>query len=185
MFERFTTPARDVVVQAQDSARRVGDDQIGVEHLLLGLLASDEGDGRARSILAEFGVTTEAVERELAARHVPGRLGAAEADALESIGIDLEAIRRRVEEAFGEGALDRGVRRPRRGHIPFTRQAKKVLELSLREARALRHDYIGTEHVLLGLTRLDDEPTAGVLRALEASPKAIHARVLAELRKAS
>jgi len=185
MFERFTTPARNAVVGAQGSARRLGDDQIGVEHLLLGLLATDERDGLARSVLESFGVTAEAVERELAARHVPGRLGAAEADALESIGIDLEAIRRRVEEAFGEGALDRAPRRPRRGHIPFTRQAKKVLELSLREARALRHDWIGTEHLLLGLTQFDDEPAAGALRALQAPPKAIHARVLAELRKAS
>jgi ATP-dependent Clp protease ATP-binding subunit ClpA len=185
MFERFTKPARNVVVQAQGSARRLGDDRIGVEHLLLGLLATDDGDGVARSVLDGFGVTAEAVERELTARRATGRLGPAEADALESIGIDLEAIRRRVEEAFGEGALDHGARRPRRGHIPFTRQAKKALELSVREARSLRHNHIGTEHLLLGLTRFEDEPAAGALRALQAPPKAIHARVLAELRKAS
>jgi ATP-dependent Clp protease ATP-binding subunit ClpA len=185
MLERFTTPARNAVVQAQGSARRLGDDRIGVEHLLLGLLATDDGDGLARSVLESFGVTAEAVERELAARRVSGRLGQAEADALESIGIDLEAIRRRVEEAFGEGALDRGPRRPRRGHIPFTRRAKKALELSLREARSLRHRHIGTEHLLLGLTRFEDDPAADALRSLEAPPKVIHARVLAELHKAS
>jgi ATP-dependent Clp protease ATP-binding subunit ClpA len=183
MFERFTKPARETVVQAQGVARRLGDDHIGVEHLLLGLLTDEEGV--AAAALADLGVTTEAVERELAVRRAPGRLGAADAEALESIGIDLEAIRRRVEESFGAGALDRGAAPSRRGHIPFTRQAKKVLELSVREAVALRHDSIGTEHILLGLTRSADEPAAGVLRALQAPPEAIHAKLVAELRKAS
>ena len=183
MFERFSKPARESVVQAQAAARRLGDDHIGVEHLLLGLLTQDES--RAAAAMADLGVTAEGVERELAARRLPGRLGAAEAEALESIGIDLEAIRRRVEESFGAGALDRGTSRPRCGHLPFSKQAKKVLELSLREALALRHDHIGTEHVLLGLTRSPDEPAEGVLRALKAPPEAIRARLLAELRKAS
>ena len=181
MFERFTKAARESVIQAQSAARRLGDDHCGVEHLLLGLLA--EG-GHAAATLTELGVTTEAVERELAARRVPGRLGPAEAEALSAIGIDLEAIRRRVEESFGPGALDRGAGR-RRGHIPFTKPARKTLELGLREALALRHHHIGTEHVLLGLTRAADEPAAGVLRALQAPPEAIHATLLAKLRKAS
>jgi ATP-dependent Clp protease ATP-binding subunit ClpA len=185
MFERFTTPARNAVVEAQGSARRLGDDRIGVEHLLLGVLATDDRDGLARSVLESFGVTTETVERELATQRLPGRLGPDEADALESLGIDLNEIRRRVEDAFGEGALDRHAGRARRGHLPFTRQARKVLELSLREAMALRHRRIGTEHLLLGLTRSIDEPAASALHALDAPPKAIHARVLAELREAS
>jgi ATP-dependent Clp protease ATP-binding subunit ClpA len=183
MFERFTKPARESVVQAQEAARRLGDDYIGVEHLLLGLLTQEES--LAASALAGLGVTAEGVERELAVRRSRGRLGPAEAEALETIGIDLEAIRRRVEESFGAGALDRGTARSRRGHVPFTKEAKKVMELSLREALALRHDHIGTEHVLLGLTRSADEPAAGVLRALEAPAEAIRARLLAELRKAS
>jgi ATP-dependent Clp protease ATP-binding subunit ClpA len=180
VFERFTKPARESVVQAQGAARRLGDDRIGVEHLLLGLLAEE---GMAASALAELGVTTEAVERELAARR-PGRLGPAEAEALSAIGIDLEAIRRRVEASFGAGALDRGAPH-RRGHIPFTKQAKKALELGLREAIALHHHEIGSEHVLLGLTRAADEPAAGVLRALQAPPDAVRATLLAKLRKAS
>jgi ATP-dependent Clp protease ATP-binding subunit ClpA len=181
VFERFTKPARESVVQAQGAARRLGDDRIGVEHLLLGLLAEQ---GMAASALTELGVTTEAVERELAARRGPGPLGAAEAEALSAIGIDLEAIRRRVEESFGPGALDRGAPR-RSGHIPFTRQAKKALELGMREALALRHKEIGSEHLLLGLTRAADEPAAGVLRALQAPPEAVRATLLAKLRKAS
>jgi ATP-dependent Clp protease ATP-binding subunit ClpA len=182
VFERFTKPARESVVQAQGAARRLGDDHIGVEHLLLGLLAEEQGG--AASALAELGVTAEAVERELAAKRLPGRLGPAEAQALESIGIDLEVIRRRVEESFGAGALDRGAPR-RRGHLPFTRDAKKALELGLREAIALRHKEIGSEHLLLGLTRAAGESAAGVLRALQAPPEAVRATVLAKLRKAS
>jgi Clp amino terminal domain, pathogenicity island component len=99
MFERFTRPARESVFQAQGAARRLGDDQIGVEHLLLGLLAEEESV--AAVTLAELGVTAEGVERELAAIRGLGRLGPAEAEALLSIGIDLEAIRRRVEASFG------------------------------------------------------------------------------------
>jgi ATP-dependent Clp protease ATP-binding subunit ClpA len=182
MFERFTRPARESVIQAQGAARRLGDDWIGVEHLLLGLLA--EREGVAATTLAEFGVTTEGVERELAAIRGVGRLGPAEAEALRSIGIDLEAIRRRIEASFGPGALDRGAPR-RRGHLPFTKPAKKAIELGLREAIALKHKEIGTEHLLLGLTRAPDEPATAVLRALQAPPEAIRANLLARLRKAS
>lgn len=181
MFERFTKPARETVVQAQAAARRLGDDRIGVEHLLLGLLTEE---GVAASTLTGHGVTTEAVERELASRRAPGRLGPAEAEALSAIGIDLDEIRRRVEESFGAGALDRGTGR-RHGHIPFTKQAKKALELGLREAIALRDNEIRTEHLLLGLTRAADEPAAGVLRSLQAPPETVRATLLAKLRKAS
>ncbi len=66
---------------------------------------------------------------------------------LESLGISLDTARQRVEEAVSQGAGTPS------GHIPFTPQAKKVLELALVEARLLGHDYIGTEHILLGLIR--------------------------------
>ena len=67
------------------------------------------------------------------------------AKALESLGLRLEAVRQQVEEIIGKG------QQAPSGHIPFTPRAKKVLELSLREALQLGHDYIGTEHILLGL----------------------------------
>jgi ATP-dependent Clp protease ATP-binding subunit ClpC len=76
---------------------------------------------------------------------------------LESLGISLDAVRQQVEEIIG-----RGQQAPS-GHIPFTPRAKKVLELSLREARQLGHDYIGTEHILLGLIREGDGLAAQVL----------------------
>jgi ATP-dependent Clp protease ATP-binding subunit ClpA len=79
------------------------------------------------------------------------------ATALESLGISLEAVRAQVEEIIGQGQS------APTGHIPFTPRAKKVLELSLREAKQLGHNYIGTEHVLLGLIREGEGVAAQVL----------------------
>ncbi len=79
------------------------------------------------------------------------------ARALESLGISLQAVRRDVEEIIGRG------QQPPSGHIPFTPRAKKVLELSLRESNQLGHNYIGTEHILLGLLREGEGVAAQVL----------------------
>ena len=187
MFERFTDKARKVAVDAQVTARRLGHGHIGTEHLLLGLV---QDDGIAAQVLAGLGVTSEAVEREVLAEVGRGPLGAGDAEALGAIGIDLDEVRRRVEEAFGPGALhwhpDRNCRgaRPRLGHVPFTPRSKKVLELSLREALALKHNYIGTEHILLGLVREGEGLAMLVLDRLGAGPEAIRARVLDALRSA-
>src|SRR5262250_669778 len=77
------------------------------------------------------------------------------AKALESLGISLEAVRQQVEEIIGQG------QQAPSGHIPFTPRAKKVLELSLREALQLGHVYIGTEHILLGLIAAREAPPRG------------------------
>ena len=79
------------------------------------------------------------------------------ARALESLGISLDAMRTAVEDIIGQGQQKQS------GHILFTPRAKKVLELSLREALQLGHDYIGTEHILLGLIREGDGVAAQVL----------------------
>jgi ATP-dependent Clp protease ATP-binding subunit ClpA len=79
------------------------------------------------------------------------------AKALESLGISLEAVRAQVEETIGQG------QRAATGHVPFTPRAKKVLELSLREALQFGHNYIGTEHILLGLVREGEGVAAQVL----------------------
>jgi len=84
------------------------------------------------------------------------------AKALESMGISLEAVRNQVEEIIGRGSSAPS------GHIPFTPRAKKVLELSLREALQLGHNYIGTEHILLGLIREGEGVAAQVLTKLGA-----------------
>jgi ATP-dependent Clp protease ATP-binding subunit ClpC len=85
------------------------------------------------------------------------------AKALESLGISLEGVRQQVEEIIGQGQ-----QAPSR-HIPFTPRSKKVLELSLREARQLGHNYIGTEHILLGLIREGEGVAAQVLAKLDAN----------------
>jgi ATP-dependent Clp protease ATP-binding subunit ClpA len=79
------------------------------------------------------------------------------AKALESLGISLAVVQQQVEEIIGQGQEEPS------GHIPFTPRAKKVLELSLREAQQLGHNYIGTEHILLGLIREGDGVAAQVL----------------------
>jgi ATP-dependent Clp protease ATP-binding subunit ClpA len=188
MFERFTDRARQVAVDAQVSARRLGHGYVGTEHILLGLL---QGDGIAARVLGGLGVTAAAVEGEVLAEVGRGPLGAGDAEALGAIGIDLEEVRRRLEASFGPGALQwrpgRGCGRDRRlplfgGHVPFTPRAKKVLELSLREALALKHRSIGTEHILLGLVREGEGLAMLVLTRLGAGPDAIRARVLDALR---
>ncbi|MEU9888255.1 Clp protease N-terminal domain-containing protein [Sphaerisporangium sp. NPDC051011] len=157
MFERFTADARLTVVQAQEEARVLGHDHIGTEHLLLALLRPNPSVGG--QVLLRHGLDHDQVGdrvRGLLAGTAPDAL---DAEALETIGIDLGAVREKVEAAFGPGALDRGPRnrrdRPWRlgGRSPFTSRAKKVLELSLREALALQHNYISDGHILLGLMR--------------------------------
>src|SRR5437868_5308473 len=94
------------------------------------------------------------------------------AKALESLGISLEAVRQQVEEIIGQGQS------APTGHIPFTPRAKKVLELSLREALQLGHNYIGTEHILLGLIREGEGVAAQVLQKLGADLNRVRQQVI-------
>jgi ATP-dependent Clp protease ATP-binding subunit ClpC len=94
------------------------------------------------------------------------------ATALESLGISLEAVRAQVEEIIGQGQS------APTGHIPFTPRAKKVLELSLREAKQLGHNYIGTEHILLGLIREGEGVAAQVLVKLGAGLDRVRQQVI-------
>ena len=139
MFERFTERSRQVVVLAQDEARRLKHNYIGTEHLLLGLLREEEG---------------------LAAR------------VLESFDITVEEVRAQVARTVGQGD------ELRTGQIPFTPRAKKVLELALREGIELGHNYIGTEHILLGLARENDGVAARILLDLGAGAERIRNEIL-------
>jgi len=139
MFERFTEKARRVVVYAQEEAKKLNQNYIGTEHLLLGLIREEDG---------------------IAAK------------ALESLDISLEDVRDQVEELIGHGTY------MPTGHIPFTPRAKKVLELSLREALQLGHNYIGTEHILLGLIREGEGVAAQVLLNLGADLEKVRSAVL-------
>jgi ATP-dependent Clp protease ATP-binding subunit ClpA len=203
MFERFTGPAREAVRLAQVEARGLGHRYIGTEHLLLGVLGQPAAPGA--HALERLGITVEDLRSDVVreiGRGSPG--GDADGDrergeeALRALGIDVEEVRRRVEEAFGPGALDRPVRagRPRRrrargrcepsseattGRIPFTPRAKKVLELSLREAIRLGHACIGTEHILLGIVREGEGLAFQLLAARGASPVRVRAAIDDEL----
>lgn len=184
MFERFTPGARAAVIEAQEQARMLGAREITADHLLLGVLGS--GDNSAVRVLHRLGI-----DRESVAQRAQG-LGTADAQALEAIGVDLEAIRARVEAGFGAGALDRPPRRRpgflsrrRGGHIPFVASAKETLVQSLNQAIALADKEIGPEHILLGLVAEETGTAARTLASLGADPARIRSAVLKELGKAA
>jgi ATP-dependent Clp protease ATP-binding subunit ClpC len=141
VFERFTQPARQVVVLAQQEAVGFGHNYLGTEHILLGLLRYEDG--------------------------IPARV-------LRSYGVGVDEVRAQVSQIIGRGEGGAG------GQIPFTPRAKKVLELSMREAKEMGHGYIGTEHILLGLLR-EGEGVAVRILAERASPAEIHAAVVRAL----
>ena len=188
MFERFTDKARTAVIAARAEAAERGD-QIRPVYLLHALAS---GDGVAARALAGLGVDAVAIERRLG-RAAPLRrsAGGDDAEALASIGIDLDEIARRVEENFGPGALERAPASPQgTGRITMTREAKQLVELAAREARALRHGYVGTEHLLLGLIGAAQRNPRGdfgpqTLKELGIDPAQARQRVLDELRRAS
>ncbi|OCB10892.1 Clp protease [Mycolicibacterium porcinum] len=167
MFERFSRHARVAVVLAQEEARELEANDIRPEHILVGVLQSS---GRELSaLLAGFGLTSDAVRAELVQADAPGDESFDDdAEALQSIGIDLRAVRTNVDRTFGDGAFDNalrstGRRRRRRGHLPFTKAAKKVLELALRESLAHKDGFIGCEHILLGILRGGDDRAVGLI----------------------
>jgi ATP-dependent Clp protease ATP-binding subunit ClpA len=126
MFERFTTNARAVVINAQEEARELQHNYIGTEHILLGLFA------------------------------IPTSIAA---QALRQLGVTAAGVREAIDAEVGHGTEP-----AKPGHIPFTKRAKKLLELSLREALQLKHNYIGTEHILLAMEREGDGLAAKILR---------------------
>ncbi|HEY0829315.1 MAG TPA: ATP-dependent protease ATP-binding subunit ClpC [Bacilli bacterium] len=138
MFGRFTERAQKVLALAQEEAVRLGHNNIGTEHILLGLIR--EGEGIA-------------------------------AKALIALGLGLEKIQDEVESLIG-----RGQEQP--SNIAYTPRAKKVIELSMDEARKLGHTYVGTEHILLGLIREGEGVAARVLNNLGVSLNKARQQVL-------
>jgi ATP-dependent Clp protease ATP-binding subunit ClpA len=205
MFEGFTPAARQVVVRAQGEARSLGHPWLGTEHLLLGVLA--EPQARGVSVLTDLGVTVDAGRAAL--RQLVGRGGLSESDAeaLRTLGIDLDEVRRRVEPSFGPGALDypwlslNAPRQPPRrrrpwrrrrceqadvtGDLPFMPRAKRALERAQREALAAGDQHIGVAHVLLGLLDAKSNTAVELLRHLDMDPRVVRTRVLADLGKAA
>jgi len=174
MFERFTKPARAVVQLAHEESAALNSDRIGTEHLLIAL-AADEPGGPARDVLVGLGLTADALRADVRAT------GGLDAEALASIGIDLEVVRQRAEESFGPGALGKG----RGGRRTFSRAAKKALELSVREALARGGKHIGPEHILLGVLRDPGDGAGALLRRRERTPEAVRAALIEALRAAA
>ncbi|WP_406233632.1 Clp protease N-terminal domain-containing protein [Nocardia sp. NBC_01009] len=173
MFERFSRAARTAIVMAQEDARELRSSTIDVEHVLLGVLS--QGEQELQELLAEAGITHDGVRSNLAQPGKSQPLGEEDAEALRSIGIDLDAVRESLEATFGEDALDRVTPEQQRlgpfgwgrggnfGHIPFARDAKKVVELSLREALARKDKTIESAHLLLGILRAPNATTTRLL----------------------
>jgi hypothetical protein len=254
MFERFSFDAKYVIVDAQKHARRLGHNYIGGEHILLAVVSASNP---ASAILNAHGLTQAYVEAELVRRVGPGAgagsLGTLDRDALASIGIDLDAVRAKIEASFGPQAMAwadfevqrgttgpggaaraRGPRlNPRRalpsglirswrrrtgrsrnvrvggmlqrpagradahaaryqargpardGHIPFTPNAKRILELTLRETLALHGSVIGVEHLALALTRIKGGMVPQILNGADTSAPSLHAEIADQYRQAS
>jgi ATP-dependent Clp protease ATP-binding subunit ClpA len=193
MFERFTVQGREVVVRARHEARQCCHAHIGTEHLLLAMLSEDSGV--AYTVLREAGLDGPRVRADVQ-RLVgapPKILDDEDAAALQTIGIDLDAVVARIEESFGPDALRPPAPTPRhellrfgqRTGPGFTPRAKKVIELSLREAIRLHHNYIGTEHLLLGLLRDGNGLAAKILTEAGVALGDLRAATLAQLGEAA
>ncbi|MCE1246576.1 MAG: ATP-dependent Clp protease ATP-binding subunit [Firmicutes bacterium] len=138
MWEPFTERARKAIVLAQEEAQRLGNNYIGTEHLLLGIIS--EGESVAAKVL-------------------------------ENLGISLQKVRSEVEAIVGKGT------KPGNQEMVFTPRAKRVIELAFEEARNLSHNYIGTEHLLLGLVKEGEGVAARVLSNLGVDPGKIRAEI--------
>ena len=198
MIDPFTVPARAVLTGAQGHARQLRSPYVGTEHLLLALLEPQAGT--VSTVLRDAGVEASEVRRKV--RRLVGAgpevLTEEDAAALRTIGIDLDAVLARIEQALGPDALQPPPRRPlrRRGllrrwrsgpdrSLRFGPRAKKVLELSAREAIALRSRHIGAEHLLLGLLSEGDGLAAQVLAGASVDLPRLRRATLAALSTAA
>lgn len=170
MFEKFTKSARTVVEQATTCAQQATAGETRPEHLFQALLGDETC--LAVRILSDAGAPSGQLRSELdrlRMQYLDG-LDADDAAALKSIGIDLDEVVQRIDRNLGGVAPGR--RTPR-----FSRGSKKALELALREAIALHHRQIGTEHLLLGLVRGGDRVVLETLAVFDVDPAALRMAV--------
>jgi ATP-dependent Clp protease ATP-binding subunit ClpA len=142
-FDRFNDRAKRVLALAQDEAIRFNHNYIGTEHVLLGLIREGEG---------------------VAAR------------ALDSLGVELSALRRAVELSIGRGEAATAP-----SEITLSPRTKKVIELAIDEARKLGHSHVGTEHLLLGIVREGEGIASGILPSLGVSLERVRTAVIAAM----
>lgn len=187
MFERFTREARAAVVLAQEEAREFCDSTCRPEHLLLGVL---QGAGpELTALLTGYGLTADGVRERLQAAGRDTESFDDDAEALAAIGIDLHAVRDQVNRSFGDDVFDdalrtSGRRRRRRGHIPFDRAGKSVMELALREALAHKSRSVDAEYLLLAIIRGGDRHAAALIGE-HVDPAQLSAAVLALVDRAA
>jgi hypothetical protein len=176
LLGRFSRNARVAVAMAREEAGKQNLDEVRPSHVLVGVLQAAGAAGPATSdraheleaLLSGYGLTADVVRAQLVEANISGDSFDDDAEALELIGIDLRAVRDSVARAFGADAFDNalrksGRRRRRRGHIPFTRSAKKVLDLALREALLHKDNEIRCEHIILGILRGGDRSAIGLI----------------------
>lgn len=158
MFERFEPSARQAVDHARQEAGWAGQDKIRSEHMLLGLLREP---GPAAETLTAAGLDLAAVRAQVphGGCYLTGEL---DGEALGWLGIDLDAVRRATDAAFGPGALDRAPVASR-GRLPFADDAKQVLAGAYRQAHRQSQRTITCGHMLLGIL---DQPRSGALAVL-------------------
>lgn len=173
MFERFADQAREAVTTALNEARHCGTNQIGCDHLLIALASADVG--QAAETLTAAGLSPNRL-RSLAAIGPRTPTDTLDADALAAIGIDLDAVRRAAEDAFGPGSLDRpGPQRTRPGRTRMTGDAKRALELAIRAAHRNHHREITSGHLLLGILDQGHNRALTLLSSADVQPADLRA----------
>ncbi|SIK17407.1 Putative ATP-dependent Clp protease [Mycobacteroides abscessus subsp. abscessus] len=172
MFEKFQKSAKVAVILSQEEAREMDDTRIGAEHVLVGVL--DSAGAPLSELMGGYGLTADGVRDRLRAGSEQPPMDEEDAEALRAIGIDLSQVRESVSKVFGPQAFDKAFEKSGRrkarvrgwrpfGMIPFNSSAKKCLELALREAIAHKDNWIGCEHMVLGILRGGDPVALAVI----------------------
>ncbi|MBE5458745.1 Clp protease N-terminal domain-containing protein [Mycobacteroides abscessus] len=172
MFEKFQKSAKVAVMLSQEEAREMDDTRIGAEHVLVGVL--DSAGAPLSELMGGYGLTADGVRDRLRAGSEQPPMDEEDAEALRAIGIDLSQVRESVSKVFGPQAFDKAFEKSGRrkarvrgwrpfGMIPFNSSAKKCLELALREAIAHKDNWIGCEHMVLGILRGGDPVALAVI----------------------
>jgi ATP-dependent Clp protease ATP-binding subunit ClpA len=197
MADHMTPDARAVSIRAYEQAIRLGHRYLGGEHFLLALASSAQPAG---AVLREHGVTPERIEREIARLAGAALFGDLDRDALAGIGVDVDAVRTRIEASFGPGALTRAGQATRRTRpprlrpvsgagrdgvfLPHAPDAGQGLRNAHREAQAQRDTRIGAEHLALGLLAAGDGTVPLILSALGVSAPALRIAIRNRYRRA-
>jgi ATP-dependent Clp protease ATP-binding subunit ClpA len=202
MFQRFTEDARAVVIKAHEHARRLHHQWIGCEHILMALAAGDDAVGET---LRAAGATPDKIEATILHQIGPSRdlFDELDREALAAVGIDVDAVRKAVENSFGPGALRnlrhyrsqqcgprtrrfppwRGRRRQRAGRN-FTRRAKGCLEGAAKEAVRTRTGYVGTQHLAQSALSMKYSTISNILKAIGADPAVLRTTISDKYRQA-